>query len=101
MRKIFLILLALPLLSFSSAAGASTEVLIDGRNPWPPQGPRCQKFVACCNKGKLKDSDVDLFCQLRAAQNNLDCAMAIDDLADYIRQKGKEPPPECIQVKIQ
>lgn len=94
-------LLFLMCLSTTAAAQSSTQVLVGGVNTWPPKGPRCEKFVACCEKSKLKGYDTELFCKMRAAHSNLDCTQAISDLADYIREKGKEPPPECIQARIQ
>ena len=99
MTKILFIILLLT--SSLAWAQSSTEISVGGVNTWPPKGPRCEKFVACCEKSKLRGYDTDLFCKMRAAHSHLDCTQAIYDLADYIREKGKEPPPECIQARIQ
>lgn len=99
MRKI--ILLSFLLVSPSLFAQSSTQVLVGGVNLWPPKGPHCDRFVRCCDKAKIIDNDTDLYCKLRAAQNNLNCYSSLDDLSSYMRERGKEPPAECIKVKLQ
>lgn len=84
---------------FPRLSSAGMQISMDGYNPWPPKGPYCDSFVKCCVKSILKDNSVELFCKYRAAEKNLDCKQATNDLADYMRSKGRKPPLECLETK--
>ncbi len=98
MKKIFLFLVIL-LLSTTLRAEPDTQVLINGKNSWPPQGPRCDKFLRCCEKANQVDSSSNLFCKLQPAQKNFTCESGIHQVLTYLKELKKEAPPECIEVK--
>ncbi|GEM_PF-6343789 len=78
----------------------NTQVLVEGENVWPPQGPRCDKFIDCCVAAEKKDPSTQLMCRLIAAKKPLDCAEGIRTIAQYMKEKKMEPPPECIEVRM-
>ncbi len=87
--------------SFSLQLPAETQVLINGQNPWPPQGPRCDKFMRCYDKAKNLDTSVDIFSKMLPAQKTFTCEGGIHQISNYLRELKKDPPMECVEVKVQ
>jgi hypothetical protein len=74
--------------------GGGTDVQVDGTSTWPPSGPGCEAYIACCNDAKSLDSSVDLMCQLTIAGSpNCDAAKAT--VKEYVTELGKTAPSSC------
>jgi len=71
------------------------QLLSDGRKVWPPQGPGCDRYVACCNAAKSQGGQVGMACQMIVALAPVDCAEATRQLVKVIQEMGKTVPLEC------
>jgi hypothetical protein len=74
-----------------------SEVSVDGRPVWPPQGPGCAELVACCNgfRGdQVADKAMGLACQLSVTKE-ADCPRALGTVRAIVREKGATPPAAC------
>ena len=100
MKKYLLLILFL-FFSPTLPAQSTTEVLINGKNLWPPQGAHCEKFMRCYDKAKLQDNSVDVFCKMLPAQKDFACDKGIYQISNYLRGLKKETPMECVEVKVQ
>ncbi len=71
------------------------QILVGGKNVWPPQGPQCDKLVRCCDAAGRKDSSANLFCQLLAAKQPFSCQKDMPSVLSYITERKMEIPLEC------
>lgn len=69
------------------------EITVDGEPVWPPTGPDCEPFVACCD-AMAHDSSVTLTCQLLAASDVV-CAEALVSVRQVMTELGIEPSEAC------
>jgi hypothetical protein len=75
--------------------GGESQVLTGGQAVWPPTGPGCDRYVACCQAAGAMASDLGLACQLAVATPPVDCAAALASIRGMISQRGQAPPPAC------
>jgi hypothetical protein len=75
--------------------GGGSQVLTDGRPVWPPTGPGCDRYAACCQAASATASDIGLACQLAVATPPVDCAAALTSIRNMIGERGQTPPPAC------
>ena len=90
---LFILSFACPALADEPVGGI--QVLVDGKETWPPKGPGCDKLIKCCDTVGAKHSDVKLFCQLAVADKNGDCVKAQSKVRDYLKDRKIDPPKEC------
>ena len=72
-----------------------TQVDVDGRPAWPPQGAGCERLVACCQQASSALSDIGMFCQMSVAMPPVDCARALNEVRSYIAERGAQTPAAC------
>jgi hypothetical protein len=73
----------------------NAKVLSDGKPLWPPEGPGCERLIACCNAASKESSAVGLACQMSVAAEPLDCAKALESVQGIISELGLMTPGEC------
>ena len=73
----------------------NAKVMSDGKPVWPPEGPGCDRLIACCNAASEESSAVGLACQMSAAAKPLDCAKALESVQGIISELGLKTPAEC------
>jgi hypothetical protein len=74
-----------------------TEVDVDGKPVWPPQGPGCAELVACCSGFSGSGVEVDamrLVCQFSVAKK-ADCPRALATVRSVLSEKGEPSPAAC------
>jgi hypothetical protein len=72
-----------------------SQVQVDGRPVWPPQGPGCDQLVACCRDGTAIDSAIGLSCQLSMATDGATCPGALQSVRAMIAELGRPLPASC------
>lgn len=72
-----------------------TQVNVDRRPAWPPQGPGCERLVACCQQASSALSDIGMFCQMSVAMPPVDCARALTEVRSYLAERGAQTPAVC------
>lgn len=72
-----------------------TQVTTGGRAAWPPQGPNCERLVACCQQASSSMSDVALMCQMSVATPPVDCLRALGEVRQYLTERQAPVPPLC------
>jgi hypothetical protein len=72
-----------------------TVVTQGGRNVWPPSGPGCDRYVACCDAASATSSATRLMCQLTAAGSDFTCQTGIETIRQYLRESNTPIPPAC------
>lgn len=74
-----------------------TEVDVDGKPVWPPQGPGCAELVACCSSftgsGVAADG-MRLVCQFSVAKK-ADCPRALATVRSVLSERGEPAPAAC------
>jgi hypothetical protein len=74
-----------------------TEVVVDGKPVWPPQGPGCADLVACCNGFSGSGVEIDamqLVCQFSVTKR-ADCPRALTTVRSVVSEKGEQAPAAC------
>lgn len=72
-----------------------TQITTGGRAVWPPQGPNCERFVACCQQASSSMSDIALMCQMSVATPPVDCLRALGEVRQYLTERQAPVPPTC------
>lgn len=72
-----------------------TQITTGGRAMWPPQGPNCERFVACCQQASSAMSDIALMCQMSVATTPVDCLRALGEVRQYLTERQAPVPPVC------
>jgi len=78
-----------------SAPPGGGQVQVGGRNVWPPVGPGCDRYIACCEAARSVNSAIGLACQLSVSTPPVDCVHARAQIRQMITEMGSAPPPEC------
>jgi len=73
----------------------NARIMSDGKPVWPPEGPGCERLVACCDAASKDSSAVGLACQLSVAAEPLDCVKALDSVRNIISELGLKTPGDC------
>lgn len=73
----------------------NAKVMSDGKPLWPPEGPGCERLIACCNAASRESSAVGLACQMSVAVKPLDCGKALESVQGIISELGLKTPGEC------
>ena len=81
----------------SPGPGGGTNVEVNGHDVWPPQGPGCERSVACCDAAAQVDSSSQLMCQLSAAADGFDCNAGLATMRTYLGERGVAVPAACAQ----
>ncbi len=79
----------------SPGPGGEPNVQVGGQNTWPPTGPDCDRYVACCDAARQISSSADLFCRLSLADQTFTCTSGIGEVRNYLTELGNTPPPAC------
>jgi hypothetical protein len=70
------------------------SVRVDGRDLWPPRGPRCDVLVSCCTALASLEDALGLSCLL-AVGRDPDCATALRTSEAIAGENGLALPPSC------
>lgn len=79
----------------SPQSPGGVAVSTGGKDVWPPKGPGCDKYVACCNAASRVARSVGLACQLTVARQPVDCVKALVTVKAIMTEQGKTPPKAC------
>jgi len=72
------------------------QITTGGRGVWPPRGPNCERFVACCQQASSSLSDIALMCQMSVATPPVDCLRALGEVRQYLTERQAPAPPACL-----
>jgi hypothetical protein len=70
------------------------QVQVGGQNVWPPQGPGCERYVACCDAAS-GSSAIQLSCRLSVARQPVDCNASLTQVTNIMREMNVPVPAAC------
>lgn len=78
------------------APGGGYQVLVEGKNSWPPKGPGCDRYIECCQKAGQEDSAIDLACKMNlGAYPDDNCGELLKKIKQLMTELKKRIPAEC------